>query len=93
METQTRSVHGHEVIGLLHRAWPPLTMADLEAQVRRKFGANVTFHTCSMQGLSLRQLVTFLIEMGKVTDQGGRLRVDMSQVCADGGGTAEHEHD
>jgi probable metal-binding protein len=83
-ETES-SVHGHEVIHLIRDAVKPFTRATLAAEVQRRFGAGVTFHTCSAGGMPLDQLLTFLMARQKVVETpSGELRPIMENVCEDG---------
>jgi probable metal-binding protein len=85
-QTQTESsIHGHEVIHLIRDAVKPFTRATLAAEVQRRFGQGVTFHTCSAGGMPLDQLLTFLMARGKISESPtGELRPIMENVCEDG---------
>lgn len=77
-------IHGHEVLRLVHHASPPLTRAALQAEVTRLWGTGVRFHTCSSDGMSLGELLDFLMARGKIVDRDGALAVEMGEVCDDG---------
>ena len=80
--TQT-SIHGHEIIHLIHDAAVPFTRTTLEAEVRLRFGPEVRFHTCCAEAMTLEQLLQFLIFRGKVVEREGRLHAVMARVCSD----------
>jgi probable metal-binding protein len=83
-ETES-SVHGHEVIYLIRDASTPFTRATLAAEVQRRFGAGVTFHTCSAGGMPLDHLLTFLLARQKITESpSGELQVRLENVCDEG---------
>ncbi len=79
-----QSIHGHEIIHLIHGAQPPLTRSGLDAEVRARFGPGARFHTCSAQAMTLDQLLLFLIARGKVVEIDGQLRAEMAEVCENG---------
>lgn len=82
------SIHGHDVIHLIHDAGGTLTRATLAQEVRQQFGPEARFHTCSAGGMSLDDLLAFLISRGKVVERDGKLAVQMAEVCGHG----DHEH-
>ena len=77
-------IHGHEVLHLVHHASPPLTHDQLRAEVARLWGPQVSFHTCSSEGLTLDELVDFLISRGKIVENQGLLKVEIGEVCSEG---------
>jgi probable metal-binding protein len=86
------SVHGHDVIHLIGDAHPPFTRQTLAAEVSRRFGPAVRFHTCSAGGMTLDELLAFLVARGRVVESDGQLRPDMSKVCGNGDHHHDHEH-
>lgn len=81
MSTEIESVHGHDVLDMLSAANPPLTVAAFEAEATRRWGAEARFHTCSVGGMKLPELLSFLLARGKVVERDGRLITDPSKVC------------
>jgi probable metal-binding protein len=77
------SIHGHEVIRIIHEAPRPLRPQELTRLVQERFGPDARFHTCAASGLSLQQLLEFLMARGKVVQRDGGLATDMSRVCDD----------
>lgn len=59
------SIHGHEVLQMMLASGESWTVASLEAAIRRRFGEEARFHTCSAENLSAAQLVAFLEKKGK----------------------------
>ena len=41
------SIHGHEVLQMMLASGESWTVASLEAAIRRRFGEEARFHTCS----------------------------------------------
>ncbi len=81
MSTETSSVHGHEVLDLIAAANPPLTRSAFEAEAQRRWGADARYHTCSVAGMTLGELVHFLLSHGKVVERNGQLATDPSKIC------------
>lgn len=53
------SIHGHEVLQMMLASGESWTVASLEAAIRRRFGEEARFHTCSAENLSAAELVAF----------------------------------
>ena len=81
MSTQIESVHGHDVLDLIAGANPPLTVAAFEAEATRRWGADARFHTCSVSGMKLPELLGFLLARGKIVENNGLLATDPSKIC------------
>ena len=77
----TNNVHGHEILEMIHRAEPAMTRAGVAAEVGRRWGKEARFYTCSAEGMTLDELLAFLLERGKVVEQAGWLATDMSKLC------------
>jgi probable metal-binding protein len=75
------SVHGHEIIKLVHEADPPLTSAELPQRIAERFGDDVEFHACAGGGMSLDEILVFLSERGKVVEVDGKLTTDIGLMC------------
>jgi len=75
------SIHGHEVMQLIHESTQPLTRAELTSRVKKRFGPNALFHTCADQAMTLDRLLEFLRHRGKVVEIDGRLRTDIGLMC------------
>ncbi|MDN3680182.1 YecH family protein [Vibrio tapetis subsp. quintayensis] len=75
----SNSTHGHEVMELL--CDNTLTHEKLQQEVDFRFGESMRFHTCSQQGLTLAQLMTFLISKEKVVEVEMGLTLNQAKVC------------
>ncbi|MBI5766632.1 MAG: YecH family protein [Verrucomicrobia bacterium] len=78
MQTQ---VHGHEVIAMMLEATAPFTRESLLAAIHNQFGADTRFYTCSAEGLSAAELITFLEERGKFMPAGDGFQFNRGQMC------------
>ena len=77
------SIHAHEVLRILMDAESAMTTEELRTQVEHQFGADASFHTCSMQGMRFDDLVEFLLARDKVNPTGQGLLVRRDRVCSD----------
>ncbi len=75
----SHSVHGHDVMDLLRQA--PLTLEQLQHEVETRFGDSARFHTCKLQDLTLTQLLSFLLEKGKVLETEHGLSLNQARIC------------
>lgn len=92
MPTTSPSIHGHEVIHLVHDAesTTPFTPETLAAELRRRYGADPRFHACHPGAMTINELLDFLLSRGKIVLRAGRLYTDFSKVCGNG---EHHDHD
>lgn len=78
----SNDIHGHQILTLLMQASQPIDRASLKATAADMFGENVTFCTCSQQGLTLDELLTFLLSKGKLIEQDAGLIGNPAMSCS-----------
>lgn len=86
----TQNVHGHDVLHLVQEASPALTRGELLVEATGRWGADARFCTCSIEGMTLEELLTFLMSRGKIVEVAGKLTTDISKICENG---QAHRHD
>lgn len=74
------SVHGHTVINLVKAQPGHFTRQTLLDTVQKEHG-DALFHTCSMQDLTLEQLLDFLISKKKLVLEDGKLVPNEARIC------------
>ncbi len=79
----TPDIHGHEILRLVLAAPQGLARAELVGQAQQRFGAAARYRTCSTQGMTLEELLAFLLSRGKLVERESRLVADAGQMCAD----------
>lgn len=77
----SNSIHGHQIMQLIHELDSPVTREALRRVVSNRFGADARFHTCSAERMTVDQLLEFLAMRGKVVEVDGCLRTDVGQMC------------
>ncbi|EPN4480208.1 YecH family metal-binding protein [Klebsiella aerogenes] len=75
------SIHGHEVLQMMIASGESYSVASLEAAIKRQFGEDARFHTCSAQDLDAAQLVTFLQQKGKFIAVEEGFNTSKSKIC------------
>ncbi len=75
-------VHGHDVIAMILESKQPYTRESLAEAIIARFGLATRFHTCSAEGMTASELVTFLEERGKFTPLEGGFTIDPARVCS-----------
>ena len=75
------SIHGHEVLQMMLASGESWTVASLEAAIRRRFGEEERFHTCSAENLSAAQLVAFLEKKGKLIVREEDFTTAENKIC------------
>ena len=75
-------VHGHEVIAMILESKQPYTRESLATAIIARFGLATRFHTCSAEGMTAAELVTFLEERGKFMPLDDGFTVDPARVCS-----------
>ena len=76
------TVHGHEIIDLVSAHPKGIRLSLLTETVSKRFGSSATFHTCSMLGLDLDDLLVFLEAREKVRVIRGVVFPAESLACA-----------
>lgn len=66
------SIHGHEVLQMMLASGESWTVASLEAAIRRRFGEEARFHTCSAENLSASTAGGVFREKRQIYCQRGR---------------------
>lgn len=75
------SVHGHDVLTMMIESGERYTINSLEAAIIARFGNDARFHTCSAQGLTAAELVSFLQHKGKFIPQEEGFTTHASKIC------------
>ena len=75
------SIHGHEVLQMMLASGESWTVASLEVAIRRRFGEEARFHTCSAENLSAAQLVAFLEKKGKFNAREEGFTTAENKIC------------
>jgi len=73
------SVHGHAVLDWI--AANPLPPEQIQKFLEDHFGSATRFHTCSRQGLSLEELISFFYEKKKICVRDGFVRIVGEHIC------------
>ncbi|WP_122036750.1 YecH family metal-binding protein [Aliivibrio sp. EL58] len=76
-----KDIHGHTVLNILLDSEKPLSRSQLEEMVESEFGHDVCFHTCSQQGLTLTELLEFLLSKKKVIELEAGLTANPDRIC------------
>lgn len=74
-------VHGHEVMQMMIDDGRIYTRAMLRAAIVDRFGEETRFYTCSAQGMTADELVTFLERRGKFIADGEGFRTEADRMC------------
>ncbi|MGI2259996.1 YecH family metal-binding protein [Shewanella sp. GXUN23E] len=77
----SKSIHGHDVMALMQAQAKPLTAAELKQLMQDTFGIDVTYHTCSKEGMSADELITFLRSKKKFIESDAGWQVDSRRIC------------
>ncbi|HHV5479469.1 TPA: YecH family metal-binding protein [Klebsiella pneumoniae] len=70
------SIHGHEVLQMMLASGESWTAA-----IRRRFGEEARFHTCSAENLSAAELVAFLEKKGKFIAREEGFTIAENKIC------------
>ncbi len=75
------SIHGHEVMRMMLESKEAFTDASLVRAIRKRFGEDARFHTCSAQDLTAEELVEFLRSRGKFHNAGAGFQTSRDNIC------------
>ena len=86
----SQSYHGHEVMQLMMASGETLTEESYTAALATRFGSDATFFSCSSDGMTPMDLLTFFRERGKIVEVDGGFRFG---ACGHGSGNGNgHGH-
>lgn len=71
--------HAHALLDMMEGK--TFTDESLLAATLQQFGVDATFHTCSIQGQSAQEIITFLKNKGKFIDVEGGYTVNTAARC------------
>jgi probable metal-binding protein len=74
------SVHAHKILNKL--AESAMTKDQIERWAIEEFGADASFRTCSIEGMSLSEVLEFFVARQKVTIQGDTWLLNQANVCS-----------
>ena len=75
-------IHGHDVLDFMISSGESYTRATLADAIRKRFGAEAQFHTCSASGMTAEELIEFLAQRGKFTGTEADFTVAADRICA-----------
>jgi probable metal-binding protein len=75
------SIHGHDVLHLIADAKVPFTYASLIEEIQQRWGKDARFHTCSIEGMTAKELLNFLSNRGKINLEADMITTDTSKIC------------
>ncbi|MBY5921976.1 YecH family metal-binding protein [Ferrimonas balearica] len=78
------SVHAHEFLAMVADCAEPKTLEQLKEMASARFGAEVRFHTCKAEDLTISALLDFLLARDKLTQVGDGYQVNAARVCNHG---------
>ncbi len=75
------SIHGHQVLEMMLTSEKKYSKAILEEDITSKFGKNATFHTCSISGMNVRELIDFFESKGKFKTLDDGFTTNRDNIC------------
>lgn len=78
---QASQIHGHEVINLVCSHPEGISTASLTETVAQHFGQDARFYTCSAEGMTLGELLSFLADRNKIELRGDHVFPGGSKTC------------
>jgi probable metal-binding protein len=76
-------IHGHEVMEMMIASGKLYTRDSLRADIIGHFGEAARFYTCSAEGMTADELISFLQTRGKFLDEEGGFKTDKEKMCDD----------
>jgi len=75
-------VHGHQLIGLIIQQNRPVTLTEVKTLAEKYIGTEVSYYTCSEQGMNTEQMIQFLLNRRKLIEREGGYVIDTGEVCS-----------
>lgn len=76
-------IHGHEVMEMMIASGKLYTRDSLRTDIIKRFGEAARFYTCSAEGMTPDELITFLEARGKFLEEEGGFKTDKEKMCDD----------
>ncbi len=77
----TDPIHGHEVMRMMVESGAAYTRDSLRAAIVDRFGEAARFYTCSANGMTADELISFLQARGKFIAEESGFKTDASKIC------------
>nr|VFJ90290.1 MAG: probable metal-binding protein [Candidatus Kentron sp. LFY] len=77
----TNHIHGHEVLQMIVDSREPFTRQSLQSAIVERFGSDARFFTCSTEGMTASELITFLDARGKFLPARGGFTSAPEKIC------------
>ena len=74
-------VHGHDVMKMMIETGVSYTRETLREAIGERFGAETRFFTCSAEGMTAEELISFLEKKGKFVDAGSGMTTTPERIC------------
>ena len=71
----TNNIHGHNVLKYLIKNRSGVSMQTMDSHFKDQFGEDVTFKTCSQNGMSLDSIITMFIQNDKLQKDGENISI------------------
>jgi len=76
-------IHAHDVMNMMIESRASYTRESFKLALADNFGENAQFHTCSLQGLTSDDLLSFLFQRGKLSGEiEGEFRMEPLNMCS-----------
>jgi probable metal-binding protein len=79
----SESIHGHEVMRKMIDSGQAYTEDLLRAAIANWFGETARFHTCSADGMTADELISFLAKRHKFYSEDEGFKVNEAEICDD----------
>ena len=74
-------IHGHKLIDLIARSNKALSLDGVKKLAYEKIGKNVLYYTCSEDSMDTDEMITFLLNGGKLVKKENGYVIDFGNVC------------
>lgn len=74
-------IHGHAVMEMMVASNKAYTHESLCEDILARFGPDTRFFTCSAEGMTADELITFLEQKGKFVNQGSGFSTLQEKIC------------
>ncbi|MCF7824679.1 MAG: YecH family protein [Candidatus Marinimicrobia bacterium] len=74
-------IHGHAVMEMMVASEKAYTRDSLKEDILARFGSDTRYFTCSAEGMTADDLITFLEQKGKFVSQGSGFSTHKDKIC------------
>ena len=76
------TVHAHRILEWIAESEAGREIDEIVSFSDETYGEEAAYHTCSLSGMKIQELIEFFLEAGKVHVEGTKLSLNRAKMCS-----------